>query len=123
MPLTARLVVAGISAIQAQAIQGTIANTLTATGTSSQTASFPVAADINRFTTVAANAGALLPAMNPGDSLILFNGGANALLVFPPVGGQINALGTNASYSVATATPYVEVYCITPTQYIASQSA
>lgn len=123
MPLSARMVAAGISAIQAQAIQGTVANTLTATGTSSQTASFPLAADVNRFTTVAANAGALLPAMNPGDEVIIFNGGANALLVFPPVGGTINALGANNSYSVATATPLVIVVCVTPTLYLASQSA
>ena len=123
MPLSARLVTAGLSALQAQAIQGTVADALTATGTSSQTASFPLAADVNRFTTVAANAGALLPLMNPGDSMTIFNGGANALLLFPPVGAKINAIATNGSYSVATATPYVDVYCISPLQYIASQSA
>jgi len=82
-----------------------------------------LAADVNRFTTVAANAGALLPLMNPGDSMTVFNSGANALLLFPPVGAKINAIATNGSYSVATATPYVDVYCISPLQYIASQSA
>ena len=92
MSLQQRLVVSGMSAPQATAIQGTVANTLTATGTSSQTAAYPINADVSRFTTVAANAGALLPAMNPGDDVVVFNGGANALLLYPPVGGAINAL-------------------------------
>lgn len=61
--------------------------------------------------------------MNPGDSVNVYNKGANALLIYPPVGGVINGLSTNAGYSVATATPFVEVYCIDALTYIASQSA
>lgn len=123
MSLSQRLVVSGISAVQASAIQGTVESAATATGSSSQTGSYPLKADITYFTTVPANSGALLPTMNPGDSLTIFNGTATALLLFPPVGGALNKLSTNASYSIAAATPYVDVYCVTPTLYIASQSA
>lgn len=123
MALQQRLVVAGISATQAAATQGTVAMGLTSTGTSSQATALPVPADLCFFSTVALNSGAILPAANPGDSGTLFNGGANALLLYPPVGGKINSLGTNAAYSVAAATPFVDWWCVTPTQYICSQSA
>jgi hypothetical protein len=122
MALAARIVAAGLSAINAQAIQGTVANTLTALGTIQGNA-FVIGTDISRFTTVAAGTGAILPPMNPGDSVEIVNAGANALLVYPPVGGKINGLGTNAGYSVATATPYVQVRCIDALTYVASQSA
>jgi hypothetical protein len=122
MALQQRLVVSGISAPQAIALQGTVATGLTATG-STQATALALPADINQFTTVAASTGTILPAMNPGDSVNIYNKGANALSVYPPVGGAINAVATNGAYSVATATPYVEVYCLTPLLYIASQSA
>lgn len=124
MPLQSRLVVAGMSAIAAQASVGTSANNLTATGTTQATAA-PLGADNNRFTTVPANSGCVLPPMNGGDSINVFNAGANALLVYPPpgIGAQINALAANAGYSVAVATPYSEITCITPTQFHEFQSA
>lgn len=122
MPLQARLVTAGLSAVEAAAICGTVANSLTATG-STQATALALPADVNRFTTVAASTGAILPAMNPGDSMVVFNGGANALSLYPPVGGIINGLSANAAYSVAAATPTVEIICVTPTQYLAQQSA
>jgi len=124
MPLQARMVVSGLSAIQSQASVGTVANALTATG-STQAGALPLPADLNRFTTVAAGTGALLPPMNPGDELEVINAGANALLVYPPLGsnGVINVLGANAGYSVAVATPTCFVQCITPTIFAATQSA
>lgn len=123
MPQQKNMVVAGTGVGAAQAIQGRVANNLTATGSSSQAAALPLPADINKFTTVAANTGALLPSMSGGDSINIYNGGVSALLVYPPVGGIINALSTNAGYSVAAATPFCEVYCIDALTYIASQSA
>lgn len=122
MPLQARLVVAGMSAAAAQASVGTTATGLTATG-ANQAGAVPLGADNNFFTTVAAGTGAILPAMNPGDSITVYNGGANALLVYPPVGGQIKGLGANVGYSVAVATPMAEITCISPTQFIAMQAA
>lgn len=117
-----RLTVAGISAVAADAIQGTVANNLTATG-STQATALALPADINRVTTVAASTGVIIPPANSGDGGTVYNGGANALLLYPPVGGTINGLSANAGYSIATATPYCDWYCIDPLTYIASQSA
>jgi len=121
MPQQRNMVVAGVSGGAAGAIQGTVASNLTATGSTQGTALL-LPADVNYFTTVAASTGAILPSMTKGDSVILYNKGANALSVYPPVGGVINGLSANAAYSVATATPYVEVYCIDALTYIASQA-
>lgn len=117
-----RMLSAGLSAVQCQAIQGSSVNNLTATGNSQATALL-LPADICKFTTVAASTGAIIPPCNGADSGSVFNGGANALLLFPPVGGKINGLGTNAGYSIAAATPYCDWYCVDPLTYIASQSA
>lgn len=122
MPLSARMVAAGFSAIQTQAAQGTAANNLTATGNSQGTA-LSLPADICKFTTVAASTGAIIPPANPGDCGTVFNGGGNALSLYPPTGGKINAVATNSAYSIATATPYCDWYCIDALTYIASQSA
>jgi hypothetical protein len=122
MALAQRLCASGLGAVAADAITGTTANALTATGAAQATA-LALPADANRFTTVAASTGTILPAMNPGDEVTIFNGGANALSVYPPVGGAINAIATNGAYSVATATPFCTVQCITALIYIASQSA
>lgn len=122
MATAQRLTVSGISAVQAGAIQGTTANNLTATGASQGTA-LALPADICKFTTVAASTGAIIPPANPGDSGTVFNGGANALSLYPPTGGKINAVATNGAYSIATATPYCDWYCVDPLTYIASQSA
>jgi hypothetical protein len=123
MALASRLTVAGISAVQAAAIQGTVESAATATGSTSQTGSYPLKADITYFTTGGAGTGALLPSMNSGDSMTVFNGTATAILLYPPVGAALNKLSANASYSIAAATPYVDIYCVTPTLYICSQSA
>lgn len=113
------IVSSGLSAIQAQAIVGTVANNLTATGSTQGTA-LPLPATINRFTTVAASAGTILPLMNPGDYVSIYNAGANALSVYPPVGGTINQASANTPYSLATATPFLDIFCVAPLTYIGS---
>ena len=123
MPVQARMVVAGMSATEAQASVGTVQDQLTAAGSTQATAA-AVPADVSRFTTVGSGAGCILPAMNPGDNVVVVNAQAtNALKLYPPVGAQINLLGTNNAYSIAVATPYCGVTCISPTQYHAFQSA
>lgn len=112
----------GLSAGQATAINGGVANTLTALGTT-QANALLLPGDINRFTTVAAGTGTVLPPMNPGDSVEVINKGANALLVYPPAGGVINSLGANAGYSVAAATPFAKIRCIDALTYVALQAA
>lgn len=57
---------------------------------------------LNEFTTVASASGATLPSADySGFDFIVVNFGANALLVYPPVGGQIDRLGVNAPISIA----------------------
>jgi hypothetical protein len=122
MPLQQRITTAGLSAVNAAAIQGTTAPAVTASGTTQGTAP-PITADINYVTAGGAGTGLILPAMNPGDSVNVYNKTGAALLIYPPVGAVINSLALNTAYNCASATPYVEVYCITPLIYIASQSA
>ena len=122
MAIAARIQAAGLSGVQAAAINGVVANTLTAAGTNQATA-LVLTSDLNRFTTVAAGTGCILPSLNPGDGLEIFNGGANALSLYPPSGGAINGLSVNTAYSIATTTPYCLVRCISPTQYQAMQSS
>lgn len=114
-PTTATLSGAG-------SIENTVATGLVAAGNSQGTA-LALAADINQFATVGAGTGAILRAMQPGDSCTVFNGGANALALYPPVGASINKLAANTAYNIATATPTCYVTCVSPTQYLASQAA
>lgn len=90
----------GLSAGMAQAILGQSAKNLVATGTSSQNAAYPMGVGIQHFGTVALNAGGRLPPMNSGERVVVYNSGANALLVYPDFGAQINGLSANASFSV-----------------------
>lgn len=122
MPVRDRLVVAGMSATEAQASIGTTADNLTSAGTTQATA-VTLGADVNRFTTVGANSGCIMTSMNAADNIVVINAGANALKLYPPVGAQINALGANAGYSIATATPFCYITCTSPTQYHCFQSA
>jgi hypothetical protein len=103
MTFQAQIMAGGLQAEAAKAIVGYY-NQIgqTATG-STQATAFPVSGD-TQFTTVAASTGAILPAFaNEGDMVFIGNQGANPLLVYPPVGGQINALAANASFSQTNA--------------------
>jgi hypothetical protein len=92
---------AGIAPLQAQMINGTALDSLVATG-STQATALLLPADVNVFTTVAASTGAILGANpSPGDEIVVANLGANALLVYPPLGGNIQGGSTNAGFSVA----------------------
>lgn len=75
-------------------------NPLTATGTTQATAK-QVATDFEVYGTVAAASGCILPTFcTVVDQGWIFNHGANALLVYPPVGGKISTLALNAGLSV-----------------------
>src|ERR1035437_4906287 len=73
---------------------------LLATGTA-QADALGLADDINEFTVVAAGSGCELFAMQPGMLQIVFNGGANALSIYPASGYAIDAAAANAAYSLA----------------------
>lgn len=96
---------AGMAAGAAAAINGDRLASQTATG-SAQADAFALTASSTEFTTVAAGTGARLPGTSSrvvgGDILAVFNQGANALLVYPPVGFKIGLAATNAGVSVAS---------------------
>ena len=76
---------------------------VTATGTV-QADAYLLKAGFTEVTTSAAGAGARLPAnTTPGDEFWVVNKGANACLVYPPVGGAIDLGATDAAMSVASA--------------------
>lgn len=71
------------------------ATALSAAGTTQGTAT-EVTTSTAAFSTVASGAGAVLDnEAVGGDAQLVYNGGANALSVYPPSGAQINALGLN----------------------------
>jgi hypothetical protein len=75
----------------------------TATGATQGTA-YQITAVNTRFGTVAAGTGAILPpasVTSPGDEVVITNFGANALALYPQVGGAINNGATNASVNIA----------------------
>jgi hypothetical protein len=84
---------------------GTVANTLTATGTSSQANSYAITDDVSVFTSAGSNSGARLPSTSsPGDILFIANMDSNTMLVYPPTSGYINSGSQNASVSLTTKT-------------------
>lgn len=110
MGLLKDMVGAGVQSHRGQAINGSVATGLTAAG-NNQATGLALTASINVFGTVAASAGAVLPLGRAGDSVTVRNGGANALSVYPPVGGSINGGSTNAAVSVA-ATKATLLQCV-----------
>jgi hypothetical protein len=90
----------GLGPVTRQAIGGTIAKSLSASGSTQSTAT-KIGADHNSFSTVGASQGAVLQAPNAGEWVSVFNGGANALSVYPNLGATINGGSANAAVSVA----------------------
>ena len=102
MATTSDLIGLGVPPRQAQRLGfGATTSSLTATGTTSADA-LQLADGVNIFSTVAASTGAkLVSALNAGRNVIV-NGGANALLVYPATGEQINnGTVTTGTYSIA----------------------
>lgn len=78
----------------------TIANNLTAAGTV-QTDALLLSASSNYITSVASGSGVRLPSLVTGVNITVTNNApVNAVLVYPPVGARINALSTNAAFTL-----------------------
>ncbi|MEM5400859.1 hypothetical protein [Paraburkholderia unamae] len=92
---------AGVYDLEAKAICGnTMVTGFTSAGTTQATAAPLPLADYVVVATNAAGAGVSLP--NPGAAEInILNMSANALLVYPPVGGNVNQAAVNTGFSVA----------------------
>ena len=101
-----KLTGSGLSAGQATNLLGDVdngnANTgIAATGTT-QAGAYAISAVNSVFGAVPSGSGGVLPAATQvGDELTVVNLGANALAVYPPLGGTINNGTANASVSVA----------------------
>lgn len=100
MSLASQMISAGVQSHRAAATNGSVAIGLTGAGTN-QATGLLLGSAINVFGTVAASTAARLPVATLADSITVRNGGANALLLFPAVGGQINAVTVDASLSLA----------------------
>jgi len=100
----------------------TPATGLTSTGTV-QGDALSITAAVNTVTTVAAGTGVVLNTNQTlGPPQVVYNGGANVLKVYPPSGGKINQLATNAAITLSTAT-VATFWRATSTQWIGSLSA
>ena len=94
----------GVNGFTVEALCLDVASALTATGTT-QADAYSLAAATNAFSTVASGTGAVLYSdAVPGDSQLVYNGGANALKVYPPSGEKLNALATDAAMTLAVNT-------------------
>ena len=102
---TSKLVGAGMAPMLAAVAAGgfDIQTGVVAAGTTQATAALAYA-DTVHVGTCAVGAGIIMsgPAFGPGDEQFVQNAGANACLIYPPVGSQINALGANAGFSLAS---------------------
>ena len=79
------------------------------TGATTQAGGTPILSMANRITLGGANYSVTLPKPNTnnvgdGQLILIFNTTGTAVNVYPAVGDQINALGANAAYSMATVT-------------------
>jgi hypothetical protein len=107
-----------VPAAQAQATVGKPALGLSAAG-ANQAAATAVVNDISVYSTVGSGTGVRLPAQNAasmsalaGDIYVIVNSqGTNALLVYPPVGGNISNAGVNTAVSIP-ANKTGDFYCL-----------
>lgn len=114
MPIANKKISAGLWPSQIE-LSGYNQTSLVANGTTQGTATL-VTNEYNEFATVAASGAAILPTTNqagglvPGDEIWVVNNGANALAVFPQVGGFIGSAAVNISVSVAVNTYTIFVW-------------
>ena len=77
------------------------ATNITSSGTD-QASAEPILKELNVVATVGSGTGVIFPSSIIGMRITIVNTGANSLLVYPATGGAINALATNAGYSLAS---------------------
>mgnify|MGYP001577336727 CR=1 FL=1 len=119
--LSYKLFGSGLSTLTVDALKDT-ATGLTATG-SDQSGALEVTSSQNAFSTVANGTGTILDSdASAGDSQMIYNGGANALKVYPVSGAQINALGANQPMLLPIRTACM-FHCLTTTLWTGILSA
>ena len=122
MALARNIMKGGWSAGNAKAVNGAVATGLTAAGTTLATA-LALTADSNVLATVASGSGVSLPSAEIGDSCEVYNGGANAVTVYPDTTSvQINALTAGNGFLLATNT-MCYARRVTATRWVVNLSA
>ena len=116
-----KLFQAGFDALTLTAAVQDVGTAIVAAGTTQGTAT-TLTNTLNGLGTVASGAGVVLWAGSAGDSQIVYNGGANAVKVYPPSGAKINGLATNAPHVLATSTT-CEYWFLSATQVVGVLSA
>lgn len=113
---------AGMQGLAVDALLRDVSDTLTATGTGQSTA-YACTFAVNAFSTVAAGTGAILdPNASKGDTQLIYNGGANALKVYPVSGASINGLAANVAVTLPVRTA-CQFHCISATLWTGILSA
>lgn len=96
---TELLKIFGVTPGQAAAFGGSMRSGVTAAGANSAAATV-VAQDMVFVSTAAAGTGVRFSKAERGRVVFVSNGGANAVLVYPPTGGTLNGGATDAGVSV-----------------------
>ena len=132
MSVKSKLMQAGLAAAASTNIVGTVANNLSAAGTSQSTALLLSTDDIQIFTTVgsgSANCCVISPGVSSatspysaGDEITIVNHGGQTLNVYPQSGGKIANGSLNAAVTISnTKTGFL--FCIDGTNWAFSVSA
>ncbi len=126
MTLAKELVGGGFSPGQARAIGGGVNTALAAAGSSQATAA-PITTTNTIVTGANGTLGVVLPAIGPGESVLVVNAAASTCPVYPPVGAAITVPGTglgttNAAYS-QTLWAVCTYTCLSATQWAVQKSA
>ena len=116
------IVASGMSGGTATALQGSVKSSISAAGTSITDAT-DLTASFNMISTCAASAGVQIPLLAPNESILVYNGGANAMKVYPGASTvAINQLAVGSGMVLAINTA-VLFYGISSTQVAGFLSA
>lgn len=101
MAIPSRVLASGNSPLSTTSICGDGATALTAAGTTTADA-LQLSACYNSISTTASSTGVKLPPTEVGAMVVVYNGGAQTLTVYPATGSTINAAATSLSVTATT---------------------
>jgi hypothetical protein len=105
----------GLFTRNASTVPYLVSTALTATGTT-QADALALESEWNEITSTPANTGVRLSGFGVGLNSVVFNQGGGNLKIYPPVGGAIDALGTDNPFTLANNTVR-DFYQLTATQF------
>ncbi len=111
----------GLDSLTVTAIVQDVATGIVSAGTTQGTAT-ALTSTLNGLGTVAAGSGVILFAGSAGDCQLIYNGGANPVTVYPPVGSNINQMASNSPHTLPINTA-CEYWFFSATQIVGVLSA